>query len=616
MLNLVMVNISKFKEKYFWNKELSFFDNISSRVTYLLLLVLFLFFINLGKRDLWAPDEPRYAEVAREMRDLGDFVLPHLNYEKYPDKPPVLFWLINIFSIPFGEITELSARMPAAFAGIGCVLLIYFLGRRLFLRSSIKNPHRIAFLAGIILATSLEYTVASRRVAFDVLLTFLVTLALSCFYTGYIRNKGKTRFFFLSYLIMSVATITKGPVGLLLPILTIAVFLTMEKLRNRNYSFRLRDMRIGWGILILFSIPLLWIAALYSVAGREHTIAVVFTQNTGRAVNSWSHNQPFYYFLVNFPLRFLPWSLFIPAVVIYYLKVIKNNCNKLSGVKLTENQNSIASGSSDNESEHFDVRSTLRFPFAWFVTVFIFFSIMSGKRTTYLLPLYPAAALFVAWFINALISNPKDKTLNKSGYITFMFVYSILFILGIGIAVYVFNYQNEWFNSIIPLIIVYNCGILVSFRYLLCANYLKLLLSSLIIFLLIMFIGTQFVIPLLNEKKSAKEFCLKTNLVTGEDGKLSFFKYFGSTYLFYTGRKQIREINEIEVLKDYLATDEQVFFIVKAGTLENIREKYSIKVYDLIETSVGHRTLILASNKQMNHDVDWGLINSDTSGND
>ena len=94
---------------YFWK-----YTHI--QVVFLVIFTGFLFVFDLGNRDLWAPDEPRYAQVAREMLENKNFILPHLNGEVYPDKPPLLFWLIDLFSIPFKTVTEFSARLPSALA--------------------------------------------------------------------------------------------------------------------------------------------------------------------------------------------------------------------------------------------------------------------------------------------------------------------------------------------------------------------------------------------------------------------------------------------------------------------------------------------------------------------
>src|SRR4030043_306099 len=100
---------------------------------YILILAIFggiLFFSYLGGWDLWNPDEPRYAQVAREMAEDGNWILPRLNNRIYPDKPPVFFWLIAMSYALSGEVNSFSARSPSALAGILGILLTYFIGRK------------------------------------------------------------------------------------------------------------------------------------------------------------------------------------------------------------------------------------------------------------------------------------------------------------------------------------------------------------------------------------------------------------------------------------------------------------------------------------------------------
>ena len=113
------------------------------------------------------------------MRDSGNFIVPHLNSEPYPDKPPLLFWLINLFSIPFGKITALSSRLPSR------LRRHRLLSGNILSWQSLYHNTRIALLASLFLATSSKFLWMSHRVAFDVLLTFFVTMAIVCFYKGY-----------------------------------------------------------------------------------------------------------------------------------------------------------------------------------------------------------------------------------------------------------------------------------------------------------------------------------------------------------------------------------------------------------------------------------------------
>ena len=92
----------------------------------------FLYFLNLGRWDLWNPDEPRYAQVAREMVNGGDWILMHCNGKMYADKPPLFFWLIAFFSFVWQGFSSFSVRFPAALFGTLTVLLTFFLGRSLY----------------------------------------------------------------------------------------------------------------------------------------------------------------------------------------------------------------------------------------------------------------------------------------------------------------------------------------------------------------------------------------------------------------------------------------------------------------------------------------------------
>ena len=106
-----------------------------------------LYLPGLGARDLWNPDEPRYGEVAREMRASGRYLVPHYNGRLYTQKPPLMFWAMAASGVLLGELDETAVRLPSALAAIGSVLVVYALGRRLFDR-------RAGWLAAMAFATS------------------------------------------------------------------------------------------------------------------------------------------------------------------------------------------------------------------------------------------------------------------------------------------------------------------------------------------------------------------------------------------------------------------------------------------------------------------------------
>ena len=132
----------------------------------------------LGSLGLWAPDEPRYAQVAEELRSFahgpsGHFVL-HLNGEVYEQKPPLYFWAAALAGAPGGRVTEGAARLPSALAGIACVALTMRLGALLL------SP-RASVLGGFFLLTTLEFAHLARRVQLDIVLTLFELAALYAF---------------------------------------------------------------------------------------------------------------------------------------------------------------------------------------------------------------------------------------------------------------------------------------------------------------------------------------------------------------------------------------------------------------------------------------------------
>src|SRR4030043_131728 len=155
-------------------------DFNSDRKLFLIFLLIagsLIFLFNLGGRDLWDPDETRYAVVAREMKETGNWILPHLNGEIYAEKPPLFFWLVNLSTFFTGENTELANRLPSALAGLITILLTFLFGERLF-------HTRVGFLSSLVLATCLLFPPVSRWMALDSLFTLLFLFTIYCFYRG------------------------------------------------------------------------------------------------------------------------------------------------------------------------------------------------------------------------------------------------------------------------------------------------------------------------------------------------------------------------------------------------------------------------------------------------
>src|SRR4030043_1407466 len=166
-------------------------DFNSDRKLFLIFLLIagtLIFLFNLGGRDLWDPDEARYAVVAREMRESGNWILPHLNGTIYAEKPPLYFWLVNLSVFFLGEDSEFANRLPSALAGLITILITFLFGERLF-------NARVGFLSGLVLATCFFFPQISRWMMLDSLFTLLFLLTLYCFYLGYEKEEGRRKYY-------------------------------------------------------------------------------------------------------------------------------------------------------------------------------------------------------------------------------------------------------------------------------------------------------------------------------------------------------------------------------------------------------------------------------------
>jgi 4-amino-4-deoxy-L-arabinose transferase-like glycosyltransferase len=264
------------------------------------LLALAVFFFHSWSYALWEPDEARYAEVPREMLATGNFIIPHLNYVPYIEKPPLLYWLTSL-AFHFLGTNEFAARMVPALSALATVAVVYWFGRRVF-------DHRCGILASAILITSPMYAAMAQVLTTDMLLTALLTVA---FFTLFLQWCEGGRWWVVSYLAIALAILTKGPIGIVLPALTLMLFLWRQGgLRNR-----LTRLHPVPGFLLVLVVALPWFLIMaaklpgyleFYVAG-EH-IRRVF-------VSGYSHNQPFYFYLPVILAGTLPWSICSPLLL-------------------------------------------------------------------------------------------------------------------------------------------------------------------------------------------------------------------------------------------------------------------------------------------------------------
>ncbi len=429
-----------------------------------------LFFLNLGEWDLWIPDEARYVQVAREMVNTGDWVLMHINGQVYADKPPFFFWLIALSSYLWQGFNSFSARFPSALFGTLTMLLTFFLGKKLY-------DWRTGFFSGLILATNLEFPYLSTRANIDATLTFFTTASMVCFFYWHQFSKGGNKLagvqhlsIYGFYVGMAVATLTKGPVGFVLPLLVSLIYLTLQKDWKGIKGMKLLKGMLLFGVIVLsWYLPALW------RGGQNYFHATILKHTIDGFAEGWTHVHPFYYFFYHFPIQFLPWTLFLPGALVY----------------------SFSRGS-------FEKNKASLFLLTWFVVIFLFFSVSKGKRNLYLLPLYPAASLMIGKLWGDFISNHLENFRRKWISLPLYCLIGLFLIVGLVMPWVVFKkFPSYTLYSLPVALFITGGGVSFFFLY----RHKK---YALIFFFLVGIIASEFffqqrfIFPLINPSKSER----------------------------------------------------------------------------------------------------------------
>jgi 4-amino-4-deoxy-L-arabinose transferase-like glycosyltransferase len=306
-------------------------------------------------RHLWEVDEPRYAEVAREMIASGQWLVPHLYGEPYAHKPPLYIWLEGGLRLT-GLSWTAAGVLPSALAFLGILALMPRLARATGLDDGVGR------LGAIALAASPLASFLALGARMDTLLVLFHTIAILML--AELLGLGpatvpKRRAHLVFWLAIGLGVLTKGPVAAALPLL--AAVLAWALLRPRP---PVRAVFVGWGPLVAVGVVLAWLVPAGVVGGPEYLYDITIRQSAGRVANSFAHQEPFYFYLVRYPVLGLPWSL---AVVVAAFHALRRRVHDAGG---------------------FLALAALAVP--------LFFSLVSGKLEIYLLPMLPPAMLLAA----------------------------------------------------------------------------------------------------------------------------------------------------------------------------------------------------------------------------
>lgn len=313
-----------------------------------------LYFPYLGSTPVFDKGEPREGLAVQDIVQRGEWLFPLKRAAAIPSKPPMFHWSAALTYQFTGVLDEATLRFPSALYATLGVVFLYILGAKLF-------GAQVGLLGGAILATTMIYQTQAVNARVDMTLCFFVTLSLILFYSIYRGFLTHPLWPYAMYLLVGMATLSKGPLGIVLPGLVIAVFLALKRNWQQFFKFALHP-----GVLIALVLVVGWYGLAISRGGEGFVNRQLLSENLGRFFGGSGHSHPIYYYLGYLFSLAIPWCLFYPFMFWDWAK---------------------ERGSTDDG---------LRFLQTWFGVMLIFFSLSSGKRAVYLLPMYPALALLLA----------------------------------------------------------------------------------------------------------------------------------------------------------------------------------------------------------------------------
>jgi len=354
----------------------------AKRVIILLVISYFILMFGNGYMALTNPDEVFYTQTAREMVQQNTWITPYLFGAAQFEKPILTYWLLRIGFIIFGVGPFAARFFPALFGMIG-VVGVYLFGILAF------KDEKKSFLAAIIMCTSGLYVGLSRTVFTDMIFSVFILLSLLAFFWGYLNQK-KNAGTVLFYIFAGLAVLTKGPLGLAIPLLAILIFLFREK--NAKYLFCKASF---WGFIAFALICLPWYIVTIKKYGMLFINEFFYNDHIRRLLEAeHKSNDTWFFYPATMIGCMFPWAFYVLGALIYLFRCLKERVNF--------------------------------FLFSWILTVFLTFQFAHSKLTSYIFPMFPALALVTADFIHRFTLNTEKRRAIFTITLGAVFVFAVI----------------------------------------------------------------------------------------------------------------------------------------------------------------------------------------------
>jgi len=297
---------------------------------------------------------------------------------------------------------------------------------------------------------------------------------------------------------------------------------------------------------------------------------ILITTNISRYFTSWVHQKPFYYYLVNLPGNFLPWTLYLPGALFLLF--------------------------SEKEPEE---RKKLLFPAVWALSLFVFFSLSRAKRSEYILPVFPALALLMGCFFDASIDRWKTSHPWRRGIV--WPTYTLLFLLlvaALGLPIYCSIKSPDWLFTVIPFSIIIVAMVIVLFILFRKERvFFQLVALGFLITMMTVYAAGPIVLRA-NPYNSTKSFCERVKEKVAQGTTVKMYGYYRPAYPFYTERF-VEKTDSPETLLQWFSSGETQYVVMQKRDYVNIKDLFPVKL-DIVDEWDGYRNMVLVSNRAEN----------------
>ena len=499
----------------------------------LLLASAILLFVDLGGSSIWDANEAYYVETPRQMVLTGDYVSPSFNGEPRFNKPVLSYWVVAGFYKVLG-VSVTAERIAIAFGALMIIGATFMIGRTL-------GGDGAGTLAALIIASAPRVMLWSRRIFIDIYLTSFLSLALMAFVLARAHPEHRRRWLLLMYAALGLATLTKGPVALVLPGLILAIELVAARRLGD-----LKQLMLPIGLVIVVAIVAPWYVLDYQRHGWQHIHDFFVGENFKRYSETYGqqHRGPLFYLGVLLT-DLTPWSLFLPAAIWSVWRARDER---------------------------------MRLLLVWIAVFVGVFTFSSSKQDLYIFPIVPAVATLIAGVLTAAdaggVSAGVQRWLRGGATVT-----AVTLVLAGGLAVWVSAISKSVPNlpqvAVVGAVLVAGgiVSALVAFR----ARFTTLVVTLAVTAVTANWLLVTTVMRPFEQFKPVAPLSAWLNAHTAKTTVVAHYKTVLPSMTFYLGRP-ITEVFDLEALTRLIDQQAAMYVLLRPNEFAELRGGTSVRL--------------------------------------